>query len=259
MGELAEEVRRFRGISLEELDERAALLRRVDNKYALPPERFLELIDRLRGDHAVLDIDGRRQFAYETTYFETPDLRCFTDHIEDRRPRFKARTRCYLDTENCLFEVKLKRTDGETDKRQVDHRVDQRRELTDSALACLRKALQEADVDLPGRMVPSIHTSFHRLTFAASGGSERLTCDLHVRLANQEGASAEIRDGLVLVETKSERGQSPADGVLADMGLDLISLSKYRVGMGLLGGGATDRRQPGSELFGWSPAIARQS
>jgi hypothetical protein len=34
-------------------------------------------------------------------------LRCFSDHAEGRQPRFKARTRLYVDSNSCVFEVKL--------------------------------------------------------------------------------------------------------------------------------------------------------
>ncbi|MBV8430643.1 MAG: hypothetical protein JO244_05740, partial [Solirubrobacterales bacterium] len=74
-------------VSLDELDARAALLRRVDNKYALPVADFERLARQLKSDHQVLEIDGRRRFRYSNTYFETEDLRCFIDHIEDRVPR----------------------------------------------------------------------------------------------------------------------------------------------------------------------------
>lgn len=93
------------GVSLPELDARAALLRRLDNKYAVSSQAFAQLAQRLRDDHEVLDIDGRRAFAYRTTYFDTADLRCFVDHVEDRVPRFKARTRLYEDTSACVFEA----------------------------------------------------------------------------------------------------------------------------------------------------------
>lgn len=56
----------FEGLSLAQLDERAALLRRVDTKYAVELEQFAELLDRLREDHEVLEIDGRRQFGYRS-------------------------------------------------------------------------------------------------------------------------------------------------------------------------------------------------
>jgi hypothetical protein len=245
---VADPVEQFEPVSLEELDERAALLKRVDHKYALQREQFAQLLERLRSDHQVLEIDGQRMFEYRSTYFDTPDLRCFTDHVEDRQPRFKARTRLYVNSGTCVFEVKLKREDGETDKRQLDYSVGDADRLTDAAKQCVEEALQDARLSAPAHMMPTLRTSFHRITFAAREGSERLTCDLGVRLAGQDGDEASMRDGMVLVETKTERGESTIDTVLADLGLEPISLSKYRVGMSLVGG--TDRSpQPGSDLF----------
>jgi hypothetical protein len=58
-----------------------------------------------------------------------------------------------------------------------------------------------------------------------------------------------MRDDLVLIETKSERGESPADRELARMEIAPISLSKYRVGMSLVGAASRSEAQPGSELF----------
>ena len=157
-------VERFEPVSLEELDERAALLRRVDNKYAVARERFVELLDRLREDHQALEIDGRRVFEYCSTYFDSPDLRCFTDHVEDRQPRFKARTRLYVDSDSCVFEVKLKRGDGETDKRQAEHPVADAERLTESARRCLEEALDDAGLEAPERMAPTLKTRFHRIS-----------------------------------------------------------------------------------------------
>jgi hypothetical protein len=246
---VAEElVAKFEPVALEELDERAALLRRVDNKYAVERKRFAELLERLRSDHQVLEIDGQRSFGYRSTYFDTPELRCFTDHVEDRQPRFKARTRLYVDSDSCVFEVKLKRNGGETDKRQADHAVGDVERFTDSARRCLEEALGDAGLQAPERMSATLRTSFRRITLAAREGSERLTCDLAVQLSRPGGDATSMRDGVILVETKSESGDSPADRALAELGLEPISLSKYRVGMSLVGG-ANAAPQPGSELF----------
>jgi hypothetical protein len=249
-GEPSDRWQRFDGVSLRELDRRAALLRRVDNKYAVRREPFAELMERLLKDHEVLDIDGRREFVYASTYFETRDLRCFVDHVEGRLPRFKARTRLYVDSDTCVFEVKLKRSDDETDKRQLDYSPRDRGRVTPAARGCLDEALSDAGLELPDELEPSLETGFHRVTLAGRGGSERLTCDFGVRLSRPGGASVELRADTVLVETKSENGESPADRTLAEMGIESISLSKYRVGMSLVGGARTDEPQPGSELFG---------
>lgn len=246
--ELTEAIGRFDALSLEELDQRASLMRRVDNKYAVDRQRFLEILDRLRADHQVLEIDGGREFGYRSIYFDTPELRCFTDHVEGRQPRFKARTRLYVDSDNCVFEVKLRREDGEMDKRQVDHAVQDADRLTESARRCLEQALRDAGLEPPERMSVALRTQFRRITLAAREGSHRLTCDLGVELSGSGERAARMRDALVVVETKSEQGESPADRLLTAAGLEPISLSKYRVGVSLVGG-ADAGPQPGADLF----------
>ena len=239
-GDLEDALARFDGVSLAELEERAALLKRVDNKYSVVWECFLELLDRLRAGHDVLDMDGERMFSYRTTYFDTPELRCYTDHVEDRHPRFKARTRLYVDSDSCVFEVKL--------KRQIDYPVSDADRFTDSAQHCLAEALRDAGLEAPAHMAPTLQTAFRRITFASRDSAERLTCDLEVRLSNPDGDVARMRDGLVLVETKTEEGDSTAQSILVEVGAEEISLSKYRVGMSLVGA-ADDTPQPGIELF----------
>lgn len=247
---LADVLAGFDAVSLQALDERAALLRRVDHKYALPSEAFAELALRLRDDYEILEIDGRRAFGYSSTYFDTPELRCFVDHVEDRLPRFKARSRLYEDSHECVFEVKLKRSDDETDKRQIEYAEDDRRRLTDEALSCVSSALADAGLETPEDLGPTLTTSFQRVTLGARRGSERLTCDIGVKLTAPDGNVATMRNDLVLVETKSEDGDSPADSELRRMEIEPVSVSKYRVGMSLVGGAQSFGAQPGSDLFG---------
>jgi hypothetical protein len=249
MGDIARALGRFPPVSLPDLDERAPLLRRVDNKYAVPRATFFQLLDRLAADHDVLDMDGRREFDYQTVYFETSDLRCFWDHVESRFPRFKARTRLYEDTNACVFEVKLKSDDDETDKRQVEHPPDRAEELTDSARECLDSALHAGGLALEEPLEPRLRTNFSRITLAARESPARLTCDVGVRLSAPDGAVVTMSSELVLVETKSESGESPADQVLGELGVEPVSLSKYRVGMSLVGGAEVREAQPGSEYF----------
>jgi len=247
--EVADRLRRLRGVSLSELDERASLLQRVDRKYALPAGEFPTLLDRLGEDHEVLEIDERRCFSYRTAYFDTPDLRCFWDHVNGRTPRFKARTRLYEDTSSCVFEVKLKSTAGETDKRQIDHPPDQSDVLTESAIGCVREALYDVCLSPPGSMVASLETTFRRVTLAARDSSERITCDFGVSLSCSEGGTAAMSESIVLLETKTEHGDGRADRALAQLGIGEISLSKYRVGISIASDASPGTSQPGSEHF----------
>jgi hypothetical protein len=216
----------LRPISLEALDERAALLRRVDRKYVVDRDTLARLIERLGDDHDVLEIDGRRRFAYDTVYLDTEDLRCFREHAEDVKPRFKARTRCYVDAGDCVFEVKVKRRGGETDKRQTGD--------TNARWELLETTLRDAGIDPPGELEEVLRTSFDRVTLAAREGDARLTIDLGVTLATMGGESVRLRDELALVETKSEDGASPADRALADLDAREVSISKYRTGVDAL-------------------------
>lgn len=165
-----------------------------------------ELASRLRADHQVLDVEGRRISGYSTTYFET-------------------------------------------DKRQTDHPPGDRTRLTDQARECLRGALHEAGLEPPDELAASLTTSFQRVTLAARAGGGRVTCDFGVKLTASDGQAAEMAGGLILVEAKSENGDSPADQVLAQLQVWPVSLSKYRVGMSLVGGVERFGPQPGSELF----------
>lgn len=240
------------GISLEELEARAALLRRVDAKYVVDQDVFAELLRRLVSDHEVLEIDGRREFAYQSMYFDTPDLRCFRDHIEDRVPRFKARNRLYRNTGRCVFEVKLKRGGGEMDKRQVPHPADVADELDSDAEGCLREALADADLRAPDQPLgKSLRTSFSRITLAPVGGGERTTCDRGIVLERPARGRARLRGELLVLESKSEGGESPTDRELAAMGIEPLSLSKYRTGIALLAPEAHDpeSRERAERLF----------
>ena len=221
------------GISLSELDERAALLERVDVKYVVTPHQLDALIAALRDDHDVLEIDGRRCFPYETVYFDTDALRSFEEHAAGAAPRFKARTRCYVAAGDCVFEVKVKTAEGKTDKHQREHAA-AADELDAAARKHLASTLEAAGIEPPAEPAPVLRTRFERATLAHRDGSARVTIDFGVRLERPGGGSVAIRDGLVLVESKSEDGDAPADRALRELGAREVSLSKYRTGIDAL-------------------------
>jgi VTC domain len=226
---------RFDAVGLDELDAKASLQRRVDNKYLVSWAQLADLFDALRGDHQVLEIDDRRWFSYESTYFDTASLRCFRDHVEDRAPRFKLRTRLYADSGKCNFEVKVKRDGDETDKQQIEIDAEGRDRIDPEIARFLDRALREVpDPPAPDDFAPTLITSFRRCTLAAANESERVTCDDSLELRSRGGAIARLRDALVVVETKTEDGRGRCDRLLAEAGVEPVSFSKYRVGVGLL-------------------------
>lgn len=232
----------FGAISLDELNARAALQRRVDRKYLVPLATFVEVARELHGDHQILDIDGRRTSGYHSVYFDTPALQCFREHVGKHRPRFKARTRHYTETDVCHFEVKIRRSDEQTVKDQQAHDSHRRDELTEQARSFLDRVLRDgADRAAPDDLCHALTTAFRRVTIAAADAA-RLTCDLQVRLGDSDGRQAALRDDHLLLETKTPDGHSHADELLAQAGVGEVSLSKYRVGIVLLAGTGPERR-----------------
>jgi hypothetical protein len=225
---------RLQGISLDALDERASLLRRVDTKYLIDADRLDALVGRLGEDHDALEIDGRRTFGYRTVYFDSPGLRCFHDHVRGRAPRFKVRTRCYLDAGDCQLEVKFKAEDDETGKRQAGHPAAAAERLGDRARRFVDDSLRDLGIEPPGPLEPTLRTEFSRFTLVAREGGARVTTDLDLRLTAMDGRQARLKDGLALVETKTEDGRSRAGELLAELGVEPVSMSKYRAGIDLL-------------------------
>jgi hypothetical protein len=219
--------------TLDEIDRRSALRHRVDTKYVVPREQLSELIGAVEG-YDVLEIDGRRVFTYENVYFDTPELRCFHDHVEGARPRFKARTRYYRDTDKCFFEVKVK-TGEDLHKSQYDCDVSEHGVVTEASRDFLRSALTEiAGEEPPDDLAAVLSTSFRRATLSAREGGERATIDLEVVLRAMDDRSVTLRDEFALIETKSEGGEGQLDAALVAAGREPASISKYRLGVGLL-------------------------
>jgi hypothetical protein len=146
-----------------------------------------------------------------------------------------VRTRYYRDTGACFFEVKVKREDDATIKRQQRYDRKAHGSITEPARCFLNDTLAElADEPAPADLAPSLSTSYQRVTLAAKEGGERATFDLAVGMRAMDGREVELREGSLLVETKTEAYRSRIDRELSAAGYAAPSISKYRLGVGLL-------------------------
>ena len=222
----------FPAIGLERLDAGAALRDRVDLKYVVPRPAFAALADRLLASHAALEISGRRAFAYRSTYFDTPELAAFRDHMQQRRRRYKCRSREYLDSGEYAFEVKLKGLRGRTVKHRMEY---DRHELSDAALAFLHDCLDRAYDRRPDHgLRPALAVAYTRVTLAAPELGERVTCDFDLTFEAPGGAAGRLDPEMVIVESKSARGNAVADRALRELGhRPEAACSKYCLGVAL--------------------------
>lgn len=219
-------------VGLDEVLSVAGLQTRTDHKYLLTPEQFTAMLDGLGGDFSVLEMEGRRLFDYESVYFDTLDLALFRAHRQGRRRRYKVRTRTYLDSQETMFEVKLKGHRGQTVKRRTPHPLHERHHLTREATSFLAEVLGDEYGVTPPDLVQAMVTTYARATLVNVHEGSRLTCD--VGLVCAEGETRQPGPDLVLVESKSASGDAPADRELARMGVRKQSLSKYCIGTALL-------------------------
>ena len=212
---------RLPALGLPELDAALSLQVRADRKHLLPVPVLDELLEALAPTHRALEIGGRRAFAYDSVYFDTPELLTARAHTQRRRRRFKCRSRLYVDSGTCAFELKLRGRRGETVKHRIPYDPADHGTLTPAALAFLAEHLD----DVPA-MRPALRTTYTRSTLA--GPAERLTIDLGLSFGD-----AWLRPGWAIVETKSARGAGIADRELRRLGSRPLSMSKYLLGTGM--------------------------
>lgn len=219
-------------IPLSEVMDQAALQTRVDRKFLLAPDELADLKVSLGDGFRALEIDGRRDFEYESVYFDTPDLGLYRAHRQGRRRRYKVRTRTYVDNDVCMFEAKFKGGRGDTVKHRLPYRLDDGGRLTGDAKSFLARHLgREYGMELP-QLEPVLRTDYRRATFVDSVNQERLTCDVDPACSNAD--TSVLGPDMIVVETKTIDGKGASDRALAAMGIRPVSMSKYCLGIALL-------------------------
>ncbi|MGB0099595.1 MAG: polyphosphate polymerase domain-containing protein [Nocardioides sp.] len=235
---------RLAGIGLDELVAEAALLARVDRKYVVPRTDLPAVLAAVPASTRMLEIEGRREFGYRSTYLDTADLASYHLAGRSHRRRFKVRTRAYLDSGSSWLEVKTRGARGVTLKTRIEHpeiRADRLGPVgatfVDDALAS-GGARRVAAVDL----APVLSTGYRRSTLYLPESRSRATIDVdlgwstHAPLAERDLD----RPGVAIVETKTGSTPSALDRLLWRLGHRPSSISKFGVGMAALVPGLPD-------------------
>jgi hypothetical protein len=246
----------LRSISLGELLATAELQTRRDDKFLVPLDALDRLLEVWHGRLRALTIDGSRLFRYESVYFDTSELTTYRQHAHGRRRRVKVRTRTYLDSEQCLLELKFVGSHGETVKDRYPHPIEQRFELSEPVRTLLAQRLKST-VEVGG-LRPVISTRYRRATMVDVETGNRITCDVDLHFCDDTHQRSGPT-GVVVLESKALAPARALEAELHLLGLRPLSLSKYCVGMALL-----DPRLPANrwnrELrrhFDWTPVRSR--
>ncbi|GAA4119047.1 polyphosphate polymerase domain-containing protein [Enteractinococcus coprophilus] len=220
------------GISLADVVENAALQTRVDKKFLLTPEQFRQFTNRLGPEFSVMQINGLRTFQYRSTYFDTPDFEQYVAHRQGRRRRYKVRSRTYVESELCMFEIKTKGLRGATVKHRREQPIADAHVLTPENLEFAAQVLaQEYGHKMP-KLVPALRNAYRRATLVDPVDGERVTCDVDLRFADTDGVVH--GPDMVIVETKTADGRGISDTALAELNIRPVSMSKYCLGVATL-------------------------
>ncbi|MDO7882417.1 polyphosphate polymerase domain-containing protein [Antiquaquibacter soli] len=221
-------------IDLDELVAEASLQTRVDRKYVLDRVRAEGVLQWLADGTRVLEIDGSRSLAYESVYFDTPDLLSYRLAAHARRRRFKLRTRAYLDTDRAYLEMKTRGSRSSTVKERIDYDVRDRSTLTRAGREYADAALDGLGIDPSSlALVPTLTTRYERTTLYLPGSSSRATVDTSLSWQAADGRTLR-RPDLVIVETKSGSRTSEVDRLLWANGHRPSTVSKFGTGLAAL-------------------------
>ncbi|WP_029136261.1 polyphosphate polymerase domain-containing protein [Nakamurella lactea] len=245
---LVDGLRRRSPVGLDQVMAHAALLTRVDRKYLVPLSAFNRVLAGLGDQFRALEIDGRRVFHYRSVYFDTAELAGYHHHLQGRRHRFKVRTRTYLDSGDCVLEVKAKGHRDRTVKYRSPYPAADSERLTAAGLDFVADRLagaaparsgatgstapRSSGIDI-ARLAPALTTGYRRATLVDLTSGSRLTCDVDLTFrAGDRTASGPA--AAVLVESKSATGTGPADVLLRGLGVRPLPMSKYCLGIALV-------------------------
>jgi hypothetical protein len=227
MIQIEEILRSFEPISLDQMDN-VKLMNRADRKFAFHKIHLPSILQKAGQDYKVLTINGKKNFNYSTTYFDTCDWDMYADHQKGKMNRVKIRQREYIDTNASFLEIKIKSNKGKTNKKRIS---------ICSGVYCEKEKdfVAKHTPYVFDKLVPKLNNSFSRITLVDNHETERVTidADIHYRtLDNREYSYPE----LVVLEIKKDRttGQSKMVKILKDKRIRELGFSKYSIGSVLL-------------------------
>ncbi|MDO5970694.1 polyphosphate polymerase domain-containing protein [Flavivirga aquimarina] len=214
----------FSTISLEEMNS-VALMKRTDTKFIIHKSLLISILENIKNDYKVLEIDNHRIMTYSSLYFDTNDTKFYKDHHNGKNNRTKIRIRKYVESNLCFLEIKQKNGKGVTMKSRTsinDFETDLSKNSIDFITASTLKTYD---------LSPTLWNDFNRMTLVNIGFNERVTIDLNIHYTM--GKIEKMYDDLVIIEVKQEsfNRNSPIVKILKSFQHHPYSISKYCIGM----------------------------
>ena len=219
----------FESISLDEINQKVRMMKRVDTKYWFHVDDLWEVLQDIRDEYLILEIDGARNFTYITTYFDTAKNKMYTDHHNGKLNRYKIRHRYYVESDYSFLEIKFKNNKGRTLKSRIKSSSNKPVFSESEGQFILANTPYSCD-----DLVPALRNEFNRMTIVNKDFTERCTVDLNLKFSfGQENKNLE---GMAIFEIKTDGKPKPSPlmTALKKRGLKASGFSKYCVGRAIM-------------------------
>jgi hypothetical protein len=215
-------------VGLSQLDS-VSLLNRMDSKYVVTLSQLDFIFECLQSNYSILEINGIKVFTYENNYFDTPDLMFYKDHHNGYMNRLKVRSRRYVESNLCFFEIKKKEKINRTNKYREstpDFITSVNPERTQVIQNFTRKSVKEVNLIL--------NNNFSRITLVNKNFTERVTIDCN--LSFMDGKSVINFNDVAIIEVKQSKSSQSSEltSFLKTHHIREQSISKYIYGVVLL-------------------------
>ena len=218
----------FRPISLTEMDS-VELMNRIDSKYIFGVTLLPEILNASKEHFRVLVINNERLFRYTTTYYDTPDLAFFRNHVSGKLNRHKIRHRTYESTGVSYLEVKFKTNKDRTIKWRMKDEI--KDSFNPKACDFVR---DRANISVD-KLRPVVTNCFKRITLVSLEDKTRITLDFDLSFKGN-AIQEKTLPYLAIAEIKQE-GRDNNNlfiQILKGKGIRQSGFSKYCVGSALL-------------------------
>lgn len=219
----------FSPISLDDTNQ-VKLMNRVDSKYVVNTKILQQILNHIRSDYAILEINHTKALPYESLYWDTRNDNMYKMHHNGKLNRYKIRFRKYITSNEVFLEIKYKHKGIRTIKKRI--LLDSLDREINSRAATF---ILENSPFSPPELEPKIYTNFNRLTLVNKNLSERVTVDLGLNFHANEKDKFQLNN-TAIIETKKDayKGDSKITEVLHHFGINPSGMSKYCLGRAAL-------------------------
>ncbi|MFI3331499.1 MAG: polyphosphate polymerase domain-containing protein [Rikenellaceae bacterium] len=224
---LDELINKFEPISLEQMDQ-VKLMNRTDRKFWCKASLLPTLLESVCNDYYLLEINGKRNLPYSTTYFDTTEDEMYNNHHRGKKNRYKIRRRNYVSTQSSFLEIKFKSNKGRTIKQRIDSDYQSNEFNTEDKIFIKNNTPYSCD-----QLHFVLMNGFLRMMLVSKSFNERCTIDTNLRFESSS-SSASLED-LAIIEIKSEgHGFSQLISALSNKRLKPSGFSKYCIGRSMI-------------------------